>query len=195
MERGGEVLAFVLRADATWDRDERALIAAYRAAGVPLVNSTSGGQGVMDPPLDVRAKIAASKRGKARPEQMRKRMSEVNRKRFADPAERARIGDLTRQAMATNEVREKIAAGQRARWTEEARRLQGERNRKRALQPGYQAVASRARAKMTDEQVLEARTLAKQGARVMELCRKYGITSCPMSLLLRGKTFQHVPMP
>ncbi len=47
-------------------------------------------------------------------------------------------------------------------------------------------------AKMSDEKVLEARRLRDEGWLVDALCKKYDMTSGPMSLLLRGITWKHL---
>ena len=46
--------------------------------------------------------------------------------------------------------------------------------------------------KMSDEDVREARRLKVSGWSVKALCERYGLTSGPMSLLLRGLTWKHV---
>lgn len=142
------------------------------------------------------ANISAAKTGYRHTEEARATMSAAQKRRMQSPEARDAISAATRDAMASEEVRARLRASARSRFElPENRQKMAEMTRKRMSRPEEKIKAARAKAKMTDEQVLEARTLAKSGVRAADLCRKYGVTSCPMSLLLRGKTFAHVPMP
>lgn len=143
-----------------------------------------------------RANIAKSKIGSKHTDETKLALSKIGAARFADPLERDRISALTKSSMAHQDVRSKMSASAVARWSDpEQKRIISQRLKAMAQSPEARLMAARASAKMNDDQVYEARMLAKLGWRASELCRKYGITDCPMSLLLRGKTFKHVPMP
>lgn len=64
-----------------------------------------------------------------------------------------------------------------------------------AARPHERVKKARALAKLTDEEVLLARTMRQGGASLRELCEKFVICKGPMSMLCRGITYRHVPMP
>lgn len=80
---------------------ERRLISEYRAAGVRLCNMTAGGEGVAEPD-----------------EEVRRRISDANRRNWADPLFRAKM----MQAMAHPDRVERIAASGRKRYEDPAER-------------------------------------------------------------------------
>lgn len=142
------------------------------------------------------ANISAGKTGYRHSEESKATMSAAQRQRMQSPEARAAISAATKDAMASEIIREKLRAGARRRFdSPESREKMAILGRERMSRPEEKMKAARVKAKMSDEQVFEARVLAKSGVRAVDLCKRYGITSCPMSLLLRGKTFVHVPMP
>lgn len=266
LKRGASVLIVELRRDVEWCAAEVETIREYVKLGADLVNATSGGDGVRDPRPEVRAKIAAARKGrKLTPEQVarmsarrkaegiapehrekmisgvrlayanrgpeiraalsrsrkgvkftqqrcanisaskvghrhseeaKSTMSASQKKRMQSPDARASISVATKAAMASEPIREKLRAAARRRFdAPENREKMAILGRERMSRPEERIKAARARAKMSDEQVFEARVLSRAGVMAVDLCKRYGITSCPMSLLLRGKTFAHVPMP
>jgi len=60
----------------SWQDEEKQYIKYYKEQGVKLTNSTDGGEGILNPPLDVRQKISRSQIGKIISEKTKKKLSE-----------------------------------------------------------------------------------------------------------------------
>ena len=91
-------------------RVERALIAAMRCRGVRLTNSTDGGDGLINPTVEVRAKL-----GRRYTPDERKRHSLILRATFARPEIRAKFGQHCKGKPRTAEHRAKTSEGLK-RW-------------------------------------------------------------------------------
>lgn len=196
LARGASVEMCVLRTNAEWSTTEMEVLAEYRRLGADLVNGTDGGEGCLNPSPEVRAKMGDSKRGVKRTAEVKAKLRASNLRRFLCPHERERTAALTRESMKKPDVQEKLMRAVQARWSHpDARRRAAEASARSASRPETRVRMSRGAAKLTDEQVLEARRQRLRGAKITDLCVQYGLTPCPMSLLCRGLTFKHVPMP
>lgn len=98
-----------------WDKTEIAWVKHFREMGCPLTNATDGGRGSLNPSPEIR-----------------KKHSDANYKRFADPMERAKIADANRGRVASTETRAKISNNNRNRGAEWREKL-AEAKRKRVV--------------------------------------------------------------
>lgn len=112
---------------------EKFWIAHFRNSGVDLCNHTEGGQNPV-PDAETRSRMSASAK-----------------RRFQDPAERARMATLRRGWVATPETRAKMSASLRVvRGTPEARARTSELSRGRTMsEAGKRSVAESSRLHMT----------------------------------------------
>lgn len=134
-----------------WQRAEIDAIAAYRAMGCRLTNSTSGGDGTHDLPPDVIAKLQARRRETLKDpvhvegmrqrliaqwkdpenrskfmaalcsEENRKRIAECNRLRFADPIKAAEHSEKMRQLAARPGINESRSDKMKAEYADPVR--------------------------------------------------------------------------
>ncbi|WP_449104103.1 hypothetical protein [Pseudomonas veronii] len=175
---GGIVEIFALVENADKDAEEVRQIEAHRASGLILFNVTGGGAGLSQCTDSTRLKLSAS-----------------TYRRFTDSAERAKTSAGTRSAMQRPEVLEKLALAARARWSdEEAKADQAKKVSERFECPKQRADQSDRTAKLTNDQVIEARRLRRAGYKLSELCEIYGLCKASMSALCSGKTFKHLPL-
>jgi hypothetical protein len=93
---------------------ESCYIKSLREIGHKLTNGTDGGEGLVNPTEEVRARISASTRAGQAPEDVREKMRVAARKRWEDPAERLRKSESAKAAM-TAERRAVISAANRGR--------------------------------------------------------------------------------
>lgn len=111
-EEGYEVEAVVLLENAEWNTDEIRIIAEYRSRGVPLVNSTDGGDGVLNPPEDVRRRISESMSSRVYDEEARKRLSDGHKGKPLRKAHRDNMVASVKKTYAERgkEISEKLSA-------------------------------------------------------------------------------------
>lgn len=85
LSSGHKIITFVLEQDAVWSETEIRLIAWYRKHGADLTNSTDGGDGVLNPSKEVRAKISAAIKGNVviTPEQRAKMVAGLRAREFS----------------------------------------------------------------------------------------------------------------
>jgi hypothetical protein len=62
-----ELVPLQFVSEASWEATEKWWIAHFRDHGADLTNGTAGGDGMHDPPPEVRAKLSAARKGKPRP--------------------------------------------------------------------------------------------------------------------------------
>lgn len=176
--KGGRVEIFQIVSGARLDIDEIDQIDMHRAAGHDLLNVTGGGRGLMRCDDATREKIS---------------IAAVDR--FKDPAQRKKTSDATKLAMSKDAVKEKMAIAAVERWKDpNNRKKQSDRLIRQFSDPAQRAAQAERRAKLTTDQVIEARRLRRAGAKLEELCKMFGIAMGPMSMLCNGKTFKHVPV-
>ena len=179
-----------------WHEAERRVIALYRKHGFSLMNSTSGGQGVPGLPVITRERIRDSLRGHVVSDEVRRHLSHINTARYSNPAERRRTSSSTKRAMARETVRANTSAAAKTRWADaENRARQSDRVRNWCKDPNVITTMAHAKAKVSDADVLLARRMRGAGSPLSELCARFGIAKGPMSMLCRGLTHKHVPMP
>jgi hypothetical protein len=181
-ERRAKMIAGVRRA-----YSERGEEISARLSAVRIGHQVSAG---------TRLKLASAMRGKSHSDKTKALISRMNMIRFGSADERLRIADATKAAMRRPEVKAKVRAAAALTWADpERRRAQAERVSARFRDPMERALQSERRAKMTPDQVIEARQRRKAGATLGELCAAFGVSRTSMSLLCNGKTFRHLPMP
>jgi hypothetical protein len=94
------------------NQKETSWIAHYKSEGHRLTNSTDGGDGVRNPSPEVRAKIAASSRGRIWSDESRARQSEAQRTRPPRPpmsdAQRLKLSEARAGSKLSAEHREKV---------------------------------------------------------------------------------------
>jgi group I intron endonuclease len=113
-----------------WEEAERNWIGLYRAKGDDLCNHSDGGGGPT---------------GHRPSDEVRKRMSEGQRKRYSDPAARMKQGEICRKILTNPETRGKIGESSRGRkHTTEARARMSEANREREISAETRAKLSKA---------------------------------------------------
>jgi hypothetical protein len=134
-----------LETSLTWQEAEVFWISYLRSLGFSLVNSTSGGEGVPNPPAEVRHKIGSANRGKVFSESRRAKMSEAQRGKKMSPSaiektRRAHLGAKRseetkaklREQRSSEEYREAQSKRLRGRvFTEETRRRMRDSSRRR----------------------------------------------------------------
>lgn len=105
-----------------WAEVERERIAHYRALGCRLVNGTAGGEGMVDPSPEVRAKMSASAKRRAQTPEAQKMLAEngrmvglKNKGRTKPPSVGAAVAASNRSRIVTEETRAKMRAAQSAR--------------------------------------------------------------------------------
>lgn len=120
--RGFEVLIFPIEENAPWGEAEIRWIAHHRAAGVDLVNTTAGGEGVVGyvRTLEQRQAHGARMRGRQSPrkgvklsEETRAKLSAVQQGKVISESTRAKISAALKGRIKTPEHIEKIAAANR----------------------------------------------------------------------------------
>jgi hypothetical protein len=141
---------------AEWIEAEQFWIAYFRFLGCDLVNATIGGDGLQNPPPEVRAKIAAgvgaAHHGKPKSPEHREKLAAIIRARALLPISedtRARMSTAAAQRRASEETRAKMSAIRTGRKlpprTEEFRRKLSEANRGKTASPETRAKQSAAR--------------------------------------------------
>lgn len=107
-----------------WQEMERAVIAAYREAGAPLVNATDGGDGVFGHTHSVesRAKMSVARRGKPHSPEHRAKIGAAQKGKVIPPEVRAKMSAARNGSTVSAATRTKMAAAQRARFTDEGER-------------------------------------------------------------------------
>jgi len=175
---GAAVEIFAIVENAMRDIDEVAQIKAHSESGFSLLNVAGGGGGLSNCDASTREKLSRSTVA-----------------RFENPAEREKTSAGTRQAMRRQDVKDKLAAAAEARWSDESNKAEQSRKvTERFSRPEERAAQAERRAKLTNNEVLEARRMKRAGATLTELCMMFGIAKGPMSMLCNGKTFKHLPV-
>ncbi len=101
---------------------EKYWIAHLKSLGCRLTNSTDGGEGLVNPSLEVREKIAASKRGKPRPASVGIRVAEASRGRRVSEETRERMSQSQTGRVQSQETRLKISQSRKGiRFSDEHR--------------------------------------------------------------------------
>ena len=107
---------------ADWAAVERARIAYFRQCGCRLVNGTDGGEGLRDPSDEVRSRMSASARNRARRPEGQKLLSEngkktgpLNRGKPRPPHVGLRVAESNRLRVVTAETRAKMSATRKGR--------------------------------------------------------------------------------
>lgn len=191
---GIDIFIIPITRDAEYNTDEIRLIAMYIANGYDLLNHTAGGMGVKNPDAQTKKKISDALTGKKRSEESKAKMSISQKCRMLKKSEREKTAIATAAAMARPEVRAKVIAGlNRANKDPAVKARRRDSAIARAAKPGARERMIRNRGHLTDSQVLQARAMYKAGIRIVDLCKIFGITQCPMSLLVSGKTYNHLP--
>lgn len=106
-------------------------------------------------------------------------MSAAQLKRMSSEDARRSVAELTRAGMAKPAVVARMQASAKRRWSDDEEK----------------ANQARRCAKVTDEQVFEARKLSRAGVKQDALAAMFGVSRPAISLMVNGKTFAHVPMP
>lgn len=180
----------------------------YRSQGAPLTNGTDGGDGgaVTDP--DARARISAAHLGAKRTAETRAQMSASAKLRCSTERERERLrsisngtppvmdGETNPMAKLSDkqvrELREQAAAGKRLRalaaeyGITPASVTQLVTGRFRAAAGGPVREAN-PRSVLTSEDVAEIRRLAGEGARQVDLARRYRVHPSHVSGIISGR--------
>ena len=178
IDSGFTVVIQPIKLNATKHMDEIEEIRKHRESGFDLLNESGGGGGNSNPS-----------------DATRKKLSESVTARFTKHSEREKTSICTAAGMQTAAVREKIKKSAKARWSIEAnRKTQSEIVSARFSSLNERADQAERRAKMTNNQVIEARNLRRSGASLKELCSKFNLSKPAMSVLCRGKTFKHLAM-
>jgi hypothetical protein len=165
LDRGHTINILALKADAEWDGDEESIIAAYRARGARLLNILPGGQGTL---------------GFRHSEEARRQRSEYMRRN-------------TRGASASEKIAGKLRGRKRDPEAIEQQRLSvlGEKNHFFGKQHTDQAneANGRARAKLSDAEVLELRALYAAGEQQRDLARRFQISQAQVSAIINGTAY------
>ena len=175
---GGSIEIFAIVENAIRHVDEVAQIKAHSESGCDLLNVTGGGGGLSNCDAATREKLSRSTVA-----------------RFKSSAEREKTSSTTREAMKRPEVIEKVSAASVITWSDGDRRAEQARKvSERFSRPEERAAQAERRAKLTNNEVLEARRMRRAGATLNQLCQMFGIAQGPMSMLCNGKTFKHLPI-
>lgn len=148
--RNVEILAFFW-AEQDALNHERELIAEGRAAGLHLLNKTSGGQGAsgLVHSDDAKQKMAAAARGRPVSLEVRRKLSEVHKGRIMTPEHRQRLSEANFKRFATPEGRQQAIECQKGRIFSEEHRSRISASKKGvALGP----IAQDVRARMAEAQ-------------------------------------------
>jgi len=265
IKSGNCVEIIVINDNSTWNLTEIETIRKYLDSGFDLVNATSGGDGVRDPSIQVREKIANASRGRKASEEQKlamsarmksfgiskeqrekmllgvrkayadrkdeisaklsaaisgrvlseetklkmssahlgKKMSNASRikmstsgkVRFSSKSEREKTSEATREAMKRPEVLAKIKEASRTFWSNiGSREKHSEVMRECLSSEKTRNLMARNTSKLTESQVHEARELREKGESLKSLCAIFKLSKASMSLMLRGKTYRHVPI-
>lgn len=183
---GGNVNIVLLEecADVEKSERERFLIADYRSKGHRLTNLTAGGDGCYDPPQEVRDKISRAKKGVPKSLEMRKRMSEACKGRYAG------VKNPNYGKKHTEAIREKIS---KALTGKKLSPEHIEKVRKSLL--GVHAGTNNGQHKLTEEQVIEIyRLKIVEKVSVDTIGKKFGIHPMSVYKITNGHKWAHLKL-
>lgn len=168
MDRGLEIAATIIKADAVWSEDEISIIAEYRAKQ-ELLNVADGGEGAPGTKRSevFRAKLSARRKGVPIADEVKAAISAklTGRKRPAAECEKQRLSVMG-----------------------EANHFFGRSHTAEA-----KAANGKARAKLTEAQVIEIRARFAAGEQQRALGAEYGISQAQVSGVVNGRTYAWVP--
>ena len=189
--RAADLIAVVLLDSAVWNDTERRLIAEYRRNGARLVNATEGGEGCLDCPPELRAKISKTvterwkdpafravysnaKAGKPWSAERRDACDAVSAKVRSDRARKGRL------SLSPSKRAEASSVAAKALW--EKKRAEGAAH--------GESVNS---AKLTEQDVLSIRAMAQVGQSHTEIANKFGVSRKCISKVVHRETWKHIP--
>jgi len=98
-----------------WQHIEQFFIAAARSFELPITNATKGGDGLIAPSKDVRARMSASHKVRMSDVSTREHCSKKQKTNWTDPAYRQRMIEMQKAMASTEEGRARLlAASKRA---------------------------------------------------------------------------------
>jgi hypothetical protein len=166
LRRGNDILMLPLVDGANWDGDEERVISEYRASGASLMNILPGGQGTL---------------GLRHTDEERMRRSERRKGKALPPETRAKVSASLKGHQRSLEAREK----QRRSVMGSANHFHGKSHTAAAKEAN-----GRARVKLTDEQVLEARASFAAGEPQKSIAARLGISQAQVSAIVNGKAYR-----
>lgn len=216
LRAGNRIVISEVKCDAAWNSDEIEAIKEFRERGFPLLNMTSGGDGVIGLSEESRRQIGLSGIGRVPTERHRKVAGDLMRARWADPEWREKFSSRTPVAK-TREAVEKAVKTRMERGgyghTAESRRKMSDATKQRFADTGNRertsaatkaAMArpevraklsgeSRGFAKLTAESVRAIRAAwAEKSASMREIAAQYGVNQSSVSLIVNRKTWAHL---
>lgn len=161
---------------------ERYYIRSFRAQGLKLVNMTDGGDGVPNPPAEVRERIAESKKAQWEDPEFRAKMSKSVKAQWEDPEYRARLAEARKAMWEDPAYRARISEAKKAMWADPKHRA------KRRLTATPEEIEKRER-----KNEREARRLGKYQAAAQAEAQAAAQTAPAGSLILTTKGSLYCP--
>jgi hypothetical protein len=188
-------------------------IAKLRRIGFDLTNSTDGGDGVVCPSVEVRAKSSAASAAHWKDPEYRAKVTAAQKEVWASPGRREAMSSIHTRLWKDAAYREKqtdvlskaqnrpeVIAKRVADWknqTFRAKRM--EALRRAGKDPIHKANRSLAnqggknpRSKLTDEQVMDIRGRYMKGSVGRALAAQYNVSPSTISDAARGRTWRHL---
>lgn len=200
------VFVFQCETEAQALADEVHQIAQLTSDGYVLVNQTSGGDGVANPTLSVRKKMAVGQKGKVRPpahcanlaaafsgrtlpESHCLNMSVAVTRRYKNPAERIKTGIAVKIACAKPEEKKRRSAASKKMWESKDYRAK----KVVELRLSNPKADKCSWAKLTNSDVIAIRAARAIGTSLIEVANKYGVSIASVSGIANRRTWKSVP--
>ncbi len=108
-EEGHHIIITTLVPEAVHNKDEKLMIASYRALGFDLVNATDGGDNAFDLSPEARKKMSDRRKGKKLSEETKAKLKELRAKRIFTEETREKLRKAKQNNPVPLEVRQKIS--------------------------------------------------------------------------------------
>lgn len=187
---GGSICLVVLQENAVWNDSERLWIEKLKAEGASLTNATAGGEGMLDAPEELKARIRATVKKLWENDEYRQKAagsrkgvpwSEAQRNaRYAVSSEvRSERGRKSRSHLSKERLSEIGSFAAKEAW-------------KKRRENGTDCGVHTNTAKLDDAKVVEIRSRHKNGEQAASLAREFGMSPAGIRKVIYRKTWKHV---
>lgn len=190
MNDGGSIRIVTLQENAAWNDSEILWIEKLKSEGASLTNATAGGEGMLDAPEELKARIRATVKKLWESDEYRQKAA-VSRKgvpwseaqrnaRYAVSSEvRSERGRRSRMNLSKERMSEIGSFAAKEGW-------------KKRRESGTDCGVNTNTAKLDDAKVVEIRQRKNNGERVASLAREFGMSFAAIRKVVDRETWKHV---
>ncbi len=187
---GGSICIVVLQENAVWNESERLWIAKLKAGGANLTNATSGGEGMLDAPEELKARIRATVKKLWESDEYREKAAGSRKGVPWSDAQHAARNAVSSEVRSERSRRARMSVPKERR--SEISSYAATEAWKKRRENGTDCGVHTNSAKLNDAKVIEIRKRRAEGESVAGLADEFGMSKRGLRKVVDRETWKHV---